>query len=176
METEPKGGAAKYIAGIIIIGLVIIAVSLAVRNNPRDGSSDNEAVGTRSEISSQAAAVGESAADTGVPAAVTAAKASVLVEYTDSSGFTPDNLSVRIGDTVTFVNKSSGKMWVGSDVHPTHTEYDGTALREHCATKPSAAFDQCETGQEYSLTFTKVGSWKYHNHSRASMKGLIVVK
>src|SRR5690349_717233 len=49
-----------------------------------------------------------------------------LVTFTDS-GFSPASITVQTGETVRFLNQSSRGMWVGSDEHPTHTEYDGTS-------------------------------------------------
>lgn len=107
--------------------------------------------------------------------------AAQTITYTDD-GFSPSTLTVAAGDTVTFVNNSSGRMWVGADEHPTHTEYDGTSTREHCsngtATSP-AVFDQCEgvsAGTSWSFTFTKAGSFDYHNHARAADGGTIIVR
>ena len=100
----------------------------------------------------------------------------VTVTYTDA-GFSPKTIDVPPGTTVTFLNKSSHGMWVAADVHPSHTQYDGTTLQQHCATKTS--FDQCKpesTGASYSFTFDKVGNFTYHNHVRAGDVGLVVVK
>lgn len=100
----------------------------------------------------------------------------VTVTYTDA-GFSPKNIDVPPGTTVTFVNNSSHGMWVASDVHPSHTQYDGTTLQQHCATHSS--FDECKpdgSGASYSFTFEKTGSFTYHNHVRANDTGVVVVK
>lgn len=122
------------------------------------------------------------ATETTTPAApVAETPAAQTITYTDD-GFSPGTLTVAAGDTVTFVNNSSGRMWVGADEHPTHTEYDGSSTREHCsngnATSP-AVFDQCEgtsAGTSWSFTFTKAGSFNYHNHARAADGGTIIVR
>ncbi len=100
----------------------------------------------------------------------------VTVTYTDA-GFAPKTVDVPPGTTITFLNKSSHGMWVASDVHPSHTKYDGTTLQQHCATQTS--FDECKpesTGTSFSFTFDKAGSFTYHNHVRAGDVGLVVVK
>lgn len=100
------------------------------------------------------------------------------VTLTDA-GFSPASVTISIGDTVRFTNNSSGRMWVGADNHPTHTTYDGTSVREHCQNGTSAAFDECgavETGGTFDFTFTKAGTFGYHNHVRASETGTVVVK
>jgi plastocyanin len=92
------------------------------------------------------------------------------------SGFSPKSVTIKKGGTVTWSNESAGQMWVGSASHPTHTAYDGTALSEHCAAgADEVPFDQCKNGMSYSFTFTKVGTWNYHNHSNSSQFGSVVV-
>ncbi|MDB5265259.1 MAG: Plastocyanin [Parcubacteria group bacterium] len=115
-------------------------------------------------------------AGVGVSAGVSASAKTVTVAYTDQ-GFSPKNVSVSVGDTVHFVNQSASKMWVASNEHPTHTEYDGTNLQQHCAT--GGSFDECKavaTGGTYDFTLTKAGTFDFHNHVRASDTGTIVVK
>jgi plastocyanin len=87
-----------------------------------------------------------------------------VVEITDD-GFEPSSLTVSSGDTVTFENKSSDDSWPASDVHPTHQEYPGFDAK-----KPLLP------GDSYSFTFTKTGSWGYHNHLEPDVKGMIVVQ
>lgn len=157
MEPHTKSGAAKYIVGLIIVGLIIVGVSLwGMKNTAK----------TKSDYSDQSRAVGESSLTGNT----------VEVTYTNTDGFTPDNVSIKIGDTVKFVNKSFGKMWIASDEHPTHMEYDGTNLQQHCAAGATPSFDQCGTGTTYSFTFTKAGKWDYHNHTRSRIGGTIIVK
>ena len=103
-----------------------------------------------------------------------------LVTLTDD-GFSPARVTVSAGETVRFVNQSSRPMWVGSDEHPTHTEYDGTTTREHCAdgTNVNGTFDQCAgapTGSSWEYTFLKSGTFGYHNHLGAAHTGTVVVQ
>lgn len=94
------------------------------------------------------------------------------------NGFSPTNVTVKAGTTVTWVNNGGGRMWVGSNDHPTHTRYDGTSTGDHCAngTATSASvFDQCGAGSSFSFTFTKAGTWNYHNHAAASDHGTVTV-
>jgi len=102
-----------------------------------------------------------------------------LITYTDG-GFSPATTNVKVGDTVRFVNNSARGMWVGADEHPTHTEYDGTATREHCAegAATGGAFDMCRQGvpgEFWEFTFTKAGSFDFHNHAQSSHGGTVVV-
>jgi plastocyanin len=105
--------------------------------------------------------------------------AAATITYTDT-GFSPAILTVAEGTTVTFVNQSSSPLWVASDPHPTHQGYDGTTLSQHCAPGYSGPipFDECTTigtGNSYTFTFTKAGTWGYHNHALESDQGTVVV-
>lgn len=105
----------------------------------------------------------------------TGAPVSAFTVHHTANGFSPSTLSVPAGTTVTFVDDTGSGMWVASAEHPTHTEYDGTSRTEHCAAGASPSFDQCGKTSSYSFTFTKVGTWNYHNHVNASEHGSIVV-
>ncbi len=86
-----------------------------------------------------------------------------VVMYTDS-GYVPAQITVKKGTTVTFRNESSSGMWTASAVHPTHQLLPG--------------FDQLKSvgsGGTYGYTFTKVGTWQYHNHVKATDTGAVVV-
>ena len=87
-----------------------------------------------------------------------------VVRITDD-GFDPSTLTVSSGTTVTFENESSDDSWPASDVHPTHQLYPGFDAK-----KPLLS------GDSYSFTFTKAGSWGYHNHLEPDVKGTIVVQ
>lgn len=102
----------------------------------------------------------------------------MTITYTDN-GFSPNPLTVSVGDTVKFVNDSSHDMWVASAQHPTHTAYSDTTLNEHCPDADNTAFDQCEelsNGESWEFTFDKEGEWAYHNHMRSSDFGKVVVE
>ena len=100
----------------------------------------------------------------------------VTITYTDS-GFSPKTVTVQPGQTVMWVNRSSHGMWVAAAAHPSHTVYDGTSKDMHCASNYTGAvpFDECGANPNYSFTFGKVGTWKYHNHTSAGMTGTVVV-
>lgn len=102
-----------------------------------------------------------------------------IITYTDG-GFSSSETTVRVGETVRFVNNAASGMWVGADEHPTHTSYDGTATREHCVdgTATGGSFDMCRQaapGESWEFTFTKAGTFAYHNHARATHGGTVTV-
>jgi plastocyanin len=92
--------------------------------------------------------------------------------YTDN-GFIPSTLTIKKGDTVTWVNNSTGMMRVASDPHPLHNGYP---TKGGCV---SSTFDECAvtgSGGTFSFKFDIVGTWGYHNHAVPSDKGTIVVQ
>jgi plastocyanin len=98
----------------------------------------------------------------------------VTVTYTDD-GFFPKEVTVKKGDVVKFVNNASGGMWVGSAIHPTHSQYP-IKTESDCL---GSAFDQCvasDPGTSWEFKFDAVGSHGYHNHVRASHFGKIIVQ
>lgn len=97
-----------------------------------------------------------------IPTAATVA-AGKTVEYTQN-GFVPSSVTIKSGETVTWTNKDTGDLWVASGPHPIHTDYPGFD-----------ALKGSPTGGTYSFTFTKVGTWKYHNHLKPGVKGTVVV-
>lgn len=113
-----------------------------------------------------------------VPAGSTTGSSTVpmtaTVKYT-ANGFTPDPVTIKVGGTVTFTSVDGSPMWVASNAHPTHMQYDGTSRAEHCPNTTGTAFDQCASGKTFSFTFLKVGQWNYHNHVNADDGGTIMV-
>ena len=127
------------------------------------------AIGTANIIDSIA---GGTAGDASVPATIPAA-----ITYS-LTGFSPANITVKKGEAVMWTNISAGGMWVAVDEHPAHMGYDGTSRTAHCATEAPASFDQCvasAAGAQWSFTFNKTGTWKYHNHALESFGGTVTV-
>lgn len=101
-----------------------------------------------------------------------------LVAYADS-GYSPNILTIKAGETVTFQNNSAQNMWTASAMHPTHTAYSGTSLSEHCPDAANLAFDACRgilPGESWSFAFSKTGTWGYHDHLHPALFGKIIVE
>lgn len=86
------------------------------------------------------------------------------VIYTDA-GYSPKEITIRVGDTVEFENNSSRSVWTASYIHPTHK-----ILPEFDALKGYAP------GETYSYLFKEFGTWQYHNHLKPSQTGTIIVR
>jgi|SRR3989344_426184 len=86
-----------------------------------------------------------------------------VVTYSDS-GFSPNPITFKVGEKVEFKNNSSANVQVNSAVHPTHQLY------------PELNIGVIAPNETKTVTFTKAGTYKYHNHLNASQTGEIVVE
>lgn len=82
-------------------------------------------------------------------------------------GFEPASLSVKSGQTITWVNTSK-KVQVASDPHPTHTANSELTNGGFVA--------ELAPGASANVTLTKVGTWGFHDHLSPSMKGSVTVQ
>jgi plastocyanin len=87
----------------------------------------------------------------------------LTVTFTDK-GFSPASLTVKKGQTVTFVNNSSGKLWVAANPFPTSSEYP--AFNEKSG---------ISNGDSWGFTFNQTGTWFYHDHYSPALGAKIVV-
>lgn len=81
-----------------------------------------------------------------------------------STGWTPATLTIKTGDTVTWINQSGTDATVNSNPHPTHTDY------------PPLNLGTFTNGSTLSLAFPQKGTYGYHNHLNPSEKGTILVE
>lgn len=94
-----------------------------------------------------------------------AVKQSEMKVVYNTQGFSPESITVKKGETVVFENKTGKRASVASNDHPTHLLYP--------------EFDQYKTDargkDEFRFTFEKVGTWGYHDHLNASVRGTVIV-
>src|SRR3989344_6050840 len=101
-----------------------------------------------------------------------------MITITDD-GYSPQQITVKQGDTVRWVNEGATLDWPASAQHPTHTTYPGSGIEKCGTSEAQNIFDAChalENGDSYSFTFTERGTWAYHDHVAAKMFGRIVVE
>lgn len=82
----------------------------------------------------------------------------------DEEGFHPRELTIKAGETVTFLNRDKDGHWPASNIHPTHAIYP--------------AFDpkkNIDAGVSWSFTFERPGEWRYHDHIFPDRTGVIIV-
>ena len=78
--------------------------------------------------------------------------------------FVPQTMTIKKGESVTWMNEDSALHDVASNPHPTHTDLPG--LRSGTLQK----------GQSYTFRFDQAGNWGYHCHLHPSMTGTVVVE
>ena len=77
---------------------------------------------------------------------------SVVIRMT-KNGFEPEEIEIKRGDMVTWVNEDADFRWPASNLHPTHGIYP-----EFDPQQPLAL------GDSWSFRFEKVGEWRCHDH------------
>lgn len=98
------------------------------------------------------------------PSSESEALASATVTYRNGT-FSPNSVTVQSGGTVTFRNEDADSLWVASVPHPVHTGLSGfDALRG------------IGQGESYNFTFTRSGTFGYHNHLSPNSRGTVIVQ
>ncbi|MBI2009474.1 cupredoxin domain-containing protein [Candidatus Saccharibacteria bacterium] len=144
-------------SGIIVTGLVgialVIAAVLVFGGNNDDGGQQSTNQPTTSSPQ-------QPTTNNAEPSATNEA---TVITY-NGSLFSPSQVTVNKGDTITIKNDSSVPVDVESTPHPVHT--DNTELN----------LGQIEVGKNTSFSISQVGSWGYHNHLDPTQTGTIVVR
>ncbi|MEK7464157.1 MAG: plastocyanin/azurin family copper-binding protein [Patescibacteria group bacterium] len=102
----------------------------------------------------------------------------VMVVSTDA-GYSPNNVKIKVGDTVVFKNEDARPVWTASAMHPSHKVYPGSDIAKCDTAEQSTIFDACTgiaSGASWSFKFDAVGTWKYHDHLNPSHYGSITVE
>lgn len=97
----------------------------------------------------------------------------IEIVYTDD-GYVPNEVTVKKGEAVRWINRSSRDMWPASAVHPTHSLYPEKSDTD-CL---GSSFDACEylpPDSRWEYTFQEVGDWRFHDHIRPSKTGIVHV-
>lgn len=84
-----------------------------------------------------------------------------------NTGFSPQSLTIKIEDSVTWTNTSTRTVYVAPDEHPSHQKYAGI-------------WDDDGTGsiapdESYTVTFSQAGTYTYHDHLSSTLIGTIIV-
>lgn len=155
------------IIGIIVAILIVIGLLIGLTFDRNEASSSEE--GRRTDESIRVIAA------TPTPSPSQSNFHTILIT---SSGFSPNILEIKQGDSVIFVNELYTQHWPASDIHPTHTVYPGSNINKCGTAEEPNIFDSCKglnEGESYTFIFDEIGSWNYHDHLRASSKGKIIV-
>ena len=79
-------------------------------------------------------------------------------------GFSPEEVKIKKGQSVVWVNENDDFRWPASNIHPTHEIY--------------SAFDPLEPlapGEIWVFSFEQVGEWRYHDHLKPNKMGTVTV-
>jgi plastocyanin len=87
-----------------------------------------------------------------------------IVELNQNNSL-PDVLIVKVGTTVTWVNRASVERHVVSTPFPEHTDLPGLDSRQNIS-----------TGGSYSYTFMKRGTFGYVDYLNPSVSGKVIVE
>ncbi len=82
-----------------------------------------------------------------------------------STGFSPESITIKKGESVTWVNSDTTNHTVNSDNHPTHLLYP--VLNKAGLIKPA---------ESKSVKFDQTGTFTYHDHLNAALVGKVIVK
>ncbi|MBI3956713.1 MAG: cupredoxin domain-containing protein [Candidatus Kerfeldbacteria bacterium] len=85
-----------------------------------------------------------------------------------SSGFSPKTVQVKKGGSVTWTNNTSSTVYIAPNDHPTHIRYQGVWDDD--------GRGQIAPGETYTMTFTKTGTYGYHDHNDSLVTGTVVVE
>lgn len=81
-----------------------------------------------------------------------------------ADSYSPEQIKIKKGTTITFQNVDTSARWPASDLHPSHLIYP-----EFDPRRPIAA------GESWQFTFEKVGEWGIHDHLSPYITGKIIV-
>jgi plastocyanin len=101
------------------------------------------------------------------------------VIHMTAQGFEPADITIIQGDIVIFENTDTRKRWPATNIHPTHSVYPDSDIAKCDTSEEGALFDACRSidpGESYSFTFTKSGSWRFHDHIFPTQTGSITVE
>lgn len=80
------------------------------------------------------------------------------------NGWSPKTLTIKTGETVTWINQSEMDAALYSNPHPVHTDY------------PPLNLGTFSNGASLSLTFPSAGTYGYHNHLNPNETATIIVQ
>ena len=165
-KTPPKNQAFSLVGLVVLLALVpLIAWSLNYMlsrdfTEPETMVKPIVSIATTTPVKTITSNPPSTATLTNVSASTASAN---VVTFTDA-GFSPAKITMTRGDSVTFVNNSSQKMWVASNPFPTSSDYPDFNEKEGVA-----------SGGAWTFTFDQAGTWFYHNHYSPATGAKVIV-
>ncbi|MEX2054907.1 MAG: cupredoxin domain-containing protein [Candidatus Andersenbacteria bacterium] len=173
MKSVMVWGALVLILLVVVGGLIVFSGSQPTSEEVDESIVAEEEVGTippnsllesptTSPLTSPVATVSPSPVTLGTEGTIGTAPVTIAI---DDTGFTPATITIPVNTTVTFTNNGQALHWPASDNHPTHE-----ILPEFDSEKG------LQTGESYSHTFTKTGTWEFHDHLNPRATGQVTVQ
>ena len=98
-------------------------------------------------------------------AGISVSQGAFIVNIADA-GYDQKEFTVKRGQAVIFKNNTAdGNFWPASNIHPTHEVYPEFDPKE-----------PIPPGGEWKISFKREGVWRWHDHLRPSIKGIITVQ
>lgn len=141
------------IAVILVLVVLGLAYTLAQRGNMAKPQTEQESASI--EVTQPTSPPAETSPSAEV--------AGMMVKIT-STGFSPKEMKIKAGETVTWMNEDTAVHTVNSAVHPTHQVYTPLNL------------GNIPAGGKVSLTFPTAGTYKYHDHLTPTVTGSVIVE
>lgn len=142
------------VVGILVL-LLLVGLSAAVA--PR--------FGRQPQPTSQTASVSALTTQQNQACGLTAADTLAVTQRVTLTGLGPQpaTAALKVGQTVRWVNNDTVDHQIASAPHPQHTTCLGLLS------------PQLHVGDGYAFTFTKAGTWRYHEEENPTITGEIVV-
>jgi plastocyanin len=99
-----------------------------------------------------------------MPASASLSTEKVTIALTET-GFEPQDVRIRVGDSVTFVATIGKQFWPASNLHPDHSIYPDFDPKR-----------PLRPDESWTFVFEKAGEWRYHDHLRSYFVGTIYVE
>lgn len=155
----------NFLIVLVALGLIVLIVTFLTKDKePEEVLTGSRGDFVNIDVNTRNGNIEADKKDNPAPINTIVKSENKTVRYTEN-GFSPTTLTISEGAKVTFINDSDSGMWVASDPHPSHS-----ILPSFDSNK------SLKKGESYSYTFTKKGTWGYHNHAQANRKGKIVVE
>jgi plastocyanin len=155
-----RGCSFRRIGGSVaamLLGFVIVAMFAGCGGGTSGATTGPSATAAPSATTAPGATAAPSAT-TASPASSTGGGQSATVEVVMKDiKFVPDSLTIKVGQTVTWVNQDN-------------------ATHDVVATQGEFKSDLFGKGQSFSFTFSKAGTYPYYCSVHPTMKGAIVVQ
>lgn len=155
------------IVGLVIAIILVVVIIWAVRGRPAGEEPGTVAPAPAATTTPAITSPTRAPSPTISPAAglqSTAIPAGAVTVSIAASGFSPPSVTVPVGGSVTFTNAETAPHQVASIPHPIHTNF------------PELNGPVLSAGQSRAVTFTRAGTFGYHDHLNPGLQGTVVVQ